>query len=289
MEKLNLTNCIEEVKFFKKPVENPEVQKPKNSISQIRKTLTGIFLLLIVLPELLIYSGKIGNALILYAGILAALSLISIFIKDQEIRNVCQALSLLSILRLINFSIPVFSEISLLSFVFIYAPMIIPITILAIHQKFTYKQLGLKFKNVSYYLPASILIGLILGQGEYSAMQTIQLMPDLSFINILKLAIVMILFVGIIEEIIFRSILQIRLEEIYGMWSGLILSSFIFGLMNSGYGSLYEIFYAFFVGLLIGYIFQKTRSLPLIAMTHGFINVFSFGIIPHLGPGFGLF
>lgn len=163
-----------------------------------------------------------------------------------------------------NFSIPVFSEISLLSFVFICTPMTIPVTILAIHQKFTYEQLGLNFKNVSYYLPASILIGLILGQGEYSAMQTIQLIPDLSFINILKLTIVMILFVGIIEKIIFRSILQTRLEEIYGMWSGLLLSSLIFGLMNSGYGSPYEIFYAFFVGLLIGYMFQKTRSLLLL-------------------------
>ena len=95
-----MTNCAEEVKFFRKSVENPEVQNPKNLISQSRKALTGIFLLLIVLPELLIYSGKIGDALILYAGILAALSLISIFLKDHEIRNVCQALLLLPILRL---------------------------------------------------------------------------------------------------------------------------------------------------------------------------------------------
>ena len=289
MEKLNLTTCIEEVKFFKKLVENPEVKNPKKSIFLSKKAFTSIILLLIFLPELLIYSGKIEDALFLYAGILAVLSLISIFLKDQEICNVCQALLLLPILRFVNFSIPVFSEVILLSFVFIYASMIIPITILAINQKFTYNQLGLKFKKIIYYFLLSIFIGLTLGHIEYSTIPATQLIPDLSIINILKLTIVMILFVGVIEEIVFRSILQTRLEEIYGSWSGLIFASLIFGLMNSGCGNLYKIFYAFFVGLLIGYLFQKTRSLPLIAMTHGFINIFAFGIIPHIKSEFVLF
>jgi membrane protease YdiL (CAAX protease family) len=52
--------------------------------------------------------------------------------------------------------------------------------------------------------------------------------------------------------------------------------------MHSGYGSMVEIFYAFLVGFIIGYMFYKTRSLPLVTMVHGFINVFLFGVIPHL-------
>ncbi len=35
-------------------------------------------------------------------------------------------------------------------------------------------------------------------------------------------------------------------------------------------------------GLAIGYLFQVTRSLPLIALTHGLVNVLLFGFIPHL-------
>lgn len=289
MEKLSMTNCGEEVKILGKSAENYEVQKQKSLISKSREYLAGILLLLIVLPESLIYFGKFRVALLLYACILIALSLISIFVKEKEIRNICQAFLLLPIFRLINFSMPVFSKMPLLSFIFIYTPMIIPLTIVAINQQFTYKQLGLNFKNLRYYLPVSILIGLILGLGESSAIRIIPLIPDLSFINIAKITLVMIFFVGIIEEIIFRSILQTRLEEIFGVWDGLIFSSLLFGLMNSGYGTTYEILYALFVGLLIGYIFQKTRSLPFIAMIHGFVNVFSFGVIPHLGHGFGLF
>lgn len=288
MEKLPLIKQEEIIKVSGNLAGDLETQKQKDSIYRKKEVFAGILILLIILPESLIYSGKIGGALLLYAGILTALSLISIFVKDQGIRNICQVFLLLPILRLINFSMPTFSEIPLLSFVFIYSPMVIPVVIVAIQQKFTYEQLGLNFRNMWIYLPASIIIGIILGQVEYSIIQPVELISDSSFINILKLIFVMVIVVGLIEEIIFRSILQTKLEEFFGIWSGLIFSSLLFGLMNSGFGSLYEIFYAIFIGLFIGYMFQKTRSLPFVALTHGFINVFSFGIIHYLWHGLGL-
>ncbi len=92
----------------------------------------------------------------------------------------------------------------------------------------------------------------------------------------------MIFFVGVVEEIIFRSILQNRLQMLLGNGTGLIFTSILFGLMHALYGSFYEVLYASFVGLFIGYLFYRTRSLPLAAMIHGIINVFIFGIIPLL-------
>jgi uncharacterized protein len=288
VERLIMTNYGEEVIILGKSAENSEFQKLNNSIYQFRETLAGILILLIALPESLIYSGQFGAAILMYAAILIALSLISIFVKIKEIQNISQAFLLLPIFRLINFSMPVFSERPLLSFIFIYTPMIFPLTIIIINQKLTYEQLGLNLKNIWYYLPMAILIGLILGWLETSTIHIIPLIRDLRFINIAKVIILMIILVGIVEEIIFRSILQTRFEKTFGIWGGLILSSLLFGLMNSGYGTIYQILYTLFVGLLIGYIFQKTRSLPFIALIHGLVNVFAFGIIPNLGHGFGL-
>jgi len=73
------------------------------------------------------------------------------------------------------------------------------------------------------------------------------------------------------------------------MEKGLLISVILFGMMHSGYGEAYELLLICFVGLLIGYMFQRTRSLPFIAITHGFVNVFLFGLIPLLGPRLGLF
>jgi membrane protease YdiL (CAAX protease family) len=91
----------------------------------------------------------------------------------------------------------------------------------------------------------------------------------------------MVLFVGLVEEIIFRSILQTRIEQALSMQEALLITSFLFGLMHSGYGTFNEILYTGFVGLVLGFAFYKTKSLPFVAILHGFVNVFLFGILPH--------
>jgi membrane protease YdiL (CAAX protease family) len=98
----------------------------------------------------------------------------------------------------------------------------------------------------------------------------------------------MIFIVGLIEELIFRGIIQTRLEEFLGPAGGVLLASLLFGVMHSSYGTFYEIVYTFLAGGILGYFFYRTKSLPLVVMIHGFINIFLFGIIPHLGPGLGL-
>lgn len=131
----------------------------------------------------------------------------------------------------------------------------------------------------------SIPLGFVLGLGEYLTIKTECLIPDLTFENLLKLMLIMVFFVGLIEELIFRSILQTRLEQALSISESLLVTSLLFGLMHSGYGTFYEIFYTSLVGLLMGLIFYKTKSLPFVAALHGFINVFLFGILPHYLSG----
>jgi membrane protease YdiL (CAAX protease family) len=185
-------------------------------------------------------------------------------------------------MRIVNLSIPVFYETTLYSLVFIYSLLAVPAIIAATNQGFTRTQLGITFKRMWIYFPLSILLGLLLAEGEYLIIGTNYLIPDLSIFNLLTLGIIMVFFVGIVEEIIFRSVLQNRLQIVLGNWTGLILTSILFGLMHSGYGNIYEVLYASFVGLFIGFLFYRTRSLPFVALIHGFINVFLFGVIPLL-------
>ncbi|AKB76695.1 CAAX amino terminal protease family protein [Methanosarcina horonobensis HB-1 = JCM 15518] len=236
----------------------------------------------IAFAEFMIYSGKVVEAMEVHAVLLLGLSLSMLYIKDDEIQKTYQALLLLPVLRLVNLSMPAFYEITLYSFVFIYGLLTIPVTIALTHQGFTQEQLGITFKKIGIYIPLSIIVGLLLGAGEYIIIGTNYLIPDLSIFSLLILTLTMVFLVGLIEEIIFRSILQNRLEVFLGSREGLIITSVLFGLMHSVYGNVIEVFYALLVGFIIGYIFYKTRSLPLVAMIHGFINVFLFGVIPHL-------
>lgn len=242
----------------------------------------AIPIIMIAFAELMIYSGRILEAIEIHAIILLGLCFSTIFIKNKEIQKTYQALILLPILRLVNLSMPFFYEEPLYDLIFIYSLMAIPASIAATNQEFTRAQLGITFEKIAIYIPLSILIGLLLGIGEFFILGKNPLSQDLSILNFLSLTIIMVFLVSPVEEVIFRSILQNRLEIVLGSRDALIITSILFGLMLSGYGNIYEIIYISSVGALIGYLFQRTRSLPLITLIHGFMNVFFFGIIPFL-------
>ncbi|HEY3361612.1 MAG TPA: CPBP family glutamic-type intramembrane protease [Methanosarcina sp.] len=254
-----------------------------------RRLFTAAPVLCIALAEILIFSGKVGIAVWIHIGCLIALSLSSILIKDPEIQKIHQALMLLPVLRLINLSMPIFFETTLYTFVFVYGSLAIPVAGVIIHQRYSLEQIGISMKNIEAYMVLSIPLSLVLGLGEYLTIRTGYLIPDLTFENLLKLTFVMVFFVGLIEELIFRSILQTKLEKALSTSESLLITALLFGLMHSGYGTFYEILYTGFIGLLMGLIFYKTRSLPFIMALHGFINVFLFGIFPYyLSVGAGL-
>lgn len=236
----------------------------------------------IAFAEIMIYLGRITQAMGIHALILLGLSLSTMFVKNEEMKKTYQALILLPILRLVDISMPIFYDVKLYNLIFIYSLLAIPVSIAATSQEFTRTQLGITFKKIEIYIPLSILLGFLLGAGEYMIAGKHLLIQDISVYSLLTLSIIMIFFVGLVEEIIFRSILQNRLEIVLGNREGLIITGILFGLMNSGYGSINEILYTSFVGILIGYLFYRTRSLPLVVLIHGFINVFFFGIIPFL-------
>jgi membrane protease YdiL (CAAX protease family) len=281
-EATEATETAETAKAYK------ETYREKAEIKKLR-FLTAVPVLSITLAEILIFSDRMGAAVWIHIGTLIALSLSNILIKDPEAHKIHQAMMLLPVLRLINLSMPVFYETTLYTFVFIYGPLAIPLAVIVVHQRNSLEQIGITLKHIIPYMLLSVPLGLILGLGEYLTIRTGALIPDLTFINMLKLTIVMVFFVGLVEELIFRSVLQTRLENALTVWEAILITSFLFGLMHSGYGTLQEILYTGFVGFIMGLAFYKTKSLPFIAVLHGFVNVFLFGILPHrlsIWPGF---
>lgn len=279
----NFLNFLHSLKIRK----SSGVEEVNSETSKLRKSrlFISIPILCIALAEILIFLGEMEIAVWVHIGTLIALSVSSILVKDSEIQKIHQALMLLPVLRLINLSMPVFFDKTLYAFIFIYGTLAIPVAVIIIHQRYSFDQIGISMKNINAYMVLSIPLSLVLGFGEYLTIKTEYLIPDLTFESLLKLSFIMVFFVGLIEELIFRSILQTRLEQTLNIKKSLLITSLLFGLMHSGYGTFYEIFYTSFIGLLMGLTFHKTRSLPFITVLHGFINVFLFGILPYYLKG----
>ncbi|HHV23707.1 MAG TPA: CPBP family intramembrane metalloprotease [Methanosarcina sp.] len=257
-----------------------EIDQKQFEVMRVR-LFTAIPVVFIALAELFIFTDKMKFAVWIYIGILIAFSLSNLFVKDLKIYRIYQGLMLLPILRLVNLSTPVFFETTLYTFVFIYGPLLIPLAIIVNNQRSSFKQIGITTKNLLAYTILSIPLGFLLGLGEYMIIRTEYLIPDLSIGNLLKLTFIMVFFVGLVEEIIFRSILQTRFEQALSVRETLLITGLLFGLMHSGYGTIYEVLYTGFIGLFIGFVFYKTRSLPFVVILHGLVNVFLFGFLPH--------
>ena len=72
----------------------------------------------------------------------------------------------------------------------------------------------------------------------------------------------------IVEELIFRKLIIDRLS-IYGDHIAILFSAVAFGLMH---GNLYQFFYATFLGVLLGYVYTKTRNVKYTIYMHMIIN-----------------
>jgi membrane protease YdiL (CAAX protease family) len=231
---------------------------------------------LIFLAELLIFLGNMQAAMIIHAINLIFIILASIYINNR----IYPILMLLPLFRLLNVAMPIFFQLTLYSYSMVYAPMFIPIYFIMKDGLLSRTEAGMTFKRFWFFLPLAVAVGFILGWGEENVLQSGALVPDLSIRNILVLTLTMVIFVGIVEEFIFRSALQTVMEERLGGVAGLVLTSIIFGFMHSGYHLPLELLYVAFAGTVFGLLFWMTRSLPVIAVTHGVTNVSLFLVAP---------
>nr|QNO49300.1 hypothetical protein ANJBEOKM_00040 [Methanosarcinales archaeon ANME-2c ERB4] len=246
-----------------------------------------ISMIMIALGELLIFSGNATLGVAVHILNLQMI-IVSMFIKGEETdqivldKQILQSLLLLLLLRIINVSMPFFFTITLYWYPLIYSPMFISIYLILRYQDTSFDDIGMHTKHLRYYIPLALIIGAILAWVEYRIIHPEPLIPELRIANMLTLVIIMFVFVGLVEELIFRSILQTKLQQSIGISSGLLVASVLFGIMHSGYGSVYELLFATAAGLIIGYLYQKTGSLPFVTVIHGTVNVLLFGVLPHI-------
>ena len=101
-------------------------------------------------------------------------------------------------------------------------------------------------------------------------------------VNLLELVLVTGLVVGVVEELLFRGLIQRWLSDLVGRWSAIIAASVLFGFMHSVWFKPTDVLFAFLVSLFLGWSYARTRNLWFISVVHGSINVAAFAFLPIL-------
>ena len=125
-------------------------------------------------------------------------------------------------------------------------------------------------------------MGIPVGVMEYFIIYPAPAFPAFEFKYLLRDMAYMIGFVAIGEELLFRGLVQRDLMKALGWKSGIILASLLFAVMHLTWRSIPELIFVFFAGLLLGYLYYRTKSLVAPIIMHGVGNVILVAVMPYL-------
>lgn len=157
------------------------------------------------------------------------------------------------------------------------------------------KELGLKKPSVRILMIVSVvavpllLLGVGISVGEemvfgpdpMAELLEKSVMPRDPFQLVAMVALSLVL-VGPCEELAFRGFVQRGFENSFGKKRGLLVSSVLFGLLH-GLNTLYAVVPVFVVGLVLGYVWQRTGgNTTATALMHGVYDAIAIAIAYYL-------
>ncbi|MBN1933722.1 MAG: CPBP family intramembrane metalloprotease [Anaerolineae bacterium] len=234
--------------------------------------LTGAeFLTLVIDPQI----GLWG-----YSALLIVLILHAALIWRRPFYKFFLSLALAPLIRLVSLTMPLSGLPLIYWYPITSVPLMAATWLIARLAGFTPRQIGL---NRPQILPQMLIgsSGLLFGYVEYRLLRPAPLVKAATWGDLLLPALILLICTGLVEELIFRGIMQRAATEVLGN-PGLVYVSGLFAMLHMGHASQWDIPFVFAVGLIFSWAVNKTRSIWGVTLAHGLTNVMLFLIMPAL-------
>jgi uncharacterized protein len=132
--------------------------------------------------------------------------------------------------------------------------------------------------------PAQLVMGLSgfgLGYFEFKILNPGPLANYITWMDILVASLILLIFTGVLEEYIFRGLMQSATMQLMGK-PGLVYVAVLFAILHLGYHSLADLIFVLLVGLYFGWWAWKTHSLLGASLAHGIANISLYVMFPLL-------
>lgn len=147
-----------------------------------------------------------------------------------------------------------------------------------------FRKLGFTRDNALKYALMGLLFAIPSGFLEYLILTPAPATPFFDVKYLLRDIIYMVFFVGLAEELLFRGLIFNDLKRIFGWRSALLGQGALFGIMHMTWRSPLEIAFTFAAGLVLGYIYYRTKSLVGPISMHAVNNILLVSIFPYMYP-----
>ena len=239
-----------------------------------------VYLFAIIISEIVtvLYQPLWGIAfyfLVMVAVVVHA-SLINRRIPGQLILS----LALVPLIRIISLSLPLADIPQIWWYPIIYSILLVAVVVMARLMGFTRKSLGisLRFFLVQLVIGAT---GLVFGVMEYLILTPQPLVGELTWQATWLPILILLVFTGFVEELIFRGVLQQTALEVFRGW-GIVYVSALFAVLHIGFLSWVDVIFVFTIALFFGWVVRKTGSLLGVTLSHGMTNVMLFIVAPFI-------
>jgi membrane protease YdiL (CAAX protease family) len=205
--------------------------------------------------------------------------------KKNTLSSTLLSLTLIPLIRVLSLVMPVSIFPRIYWFIVIGIAIYLAFFFLLYQQKISLKDCGLRFPEIRH-IPLEIgiaLSGIPFGYLEYYILRPSSFLESYSTENIIISILILFFATGLLEELIFRGLLQKKLTELLGVWQGILFISILFAILHIGNLSLPDVALVFCIGLLYGFVVQKTQTIIGVTVSHTLVNVFLFLILPLIG------
>jgi uncharacterized protein len=250
---------------------------------ELSPRLPWAVLLMVIVAELLTLLLSPGLGLLIHALLLLALLARGVSGAPGPEQNLLLALALVPLIRLLSLSLPLPRLPQLAWYPMIAVPLLISAWITARMLGVSRAQLGLR--SSPFIRQAAVACsGLGIGVIEYRILKPEALIANPSWPAYLAAALILIVFTGFAEELVFRGLLLSVAWPAMGR-SALVYVSLLFAAMHIGYHSLPDLLLVFTVGAFFGFVARSTGSILGVALAHGLTNVTMYLVMPALADG----
>jgi membrane protease YdiL (CAAX protease family) len=175
------------------------------------------------------------------------------------------------LIRIISLTLPMGAIDPPLRYVLTGIPMLVGGALAARAAGLDRHDLGLSWRGTRLQL-AVIGISMAIGLIEFVILRPNPLGPLPWLAGGLLPALAVGVFTGFPEELIFRGVMQSAARPLLGRWNWIYVSA-VFAVLHIGYGSIADVLFVFAVGLLYGWVVERTRCIIGVSISHGLANV----------------
>lgn len=229
----------------------------------------------IVTGESALFFGHRWSALCVYSLLLLFCLLLPLQIRQVDLLSV---FALVPLFRLLNLTIPAFVASVVYHHLLVFGLLLPPTYLVARSAKHIDVHPGL-WMGCLFVIPG-IALGAAIGYLNLLLFESGRGLPSSMDTSLLGITIAAVVLVAVIEELLFRGLLQRVLAAQIGPLAGIVLAAALYGMMYAPYGIPIQLLFGGVFGLLLGVIYERTNSLLLISIIHGMASVVLLNLVP---------